>query len=52
MEEVYSTIQLNKDIEIISEVVEHFYNMIWCQQNNSFNFDKLNKTEQIQLIGI
>ena len=52
MEEVYSTIQLNKDIEIISEVVERFYNMIWCQQNNSFNFDKLNKTEQIQLIGI
>ena len=47
MEEVYSTIQLNKDIEIISEVVERFYNMIWCQQNNSFNFDKLNKTEQI-----
>ena len=52
MEEVYSTIQLNKDIEIISEVVESFYNMIWCQQNNSFNFDKLSKTEQIQLIGI
>lgn len=52
MEEVYNTIQLNKDIEIISEVVERFYNMIWCQQDNSFNFDKLNKTEQIQLIGI
>lgn len=52
MGEVYSTIQLNKDIETISEVVDRFYNMIWCQQNDSFNFDKLNKAEQIQLIGI
>ena len=30
MEEVYNTIQLNKDIETISEVVDRFYNMIWC----------------------
>ena len=52
MEEVYNTIQLNKDIETISEVVDRFYNMIWCQQDNSFNFDKLNKSEQIQLIGM
>ena len=52
MEEVYNTIQLNKDIETISKIVERFYNMIWCQQNISFNFDKLNKAEQIQLIGI
>ena len=52
MEEIYNTIQLNKDIETISEVVERFYNMIWCQQNDSFNFDKLNKAEQIQLIGV
>ena len=52
MEEVYSTIQLSKDIETISEVVDRFYNMIWCQQDNSFNFDKLNKAEQIQLIGM
>lgn len=52
MEEVYNTIQLNKDIETISEVVERFYNTIWCQQDNSFNFDKLNKAEQIQLIGM
>ena len=41
MGEVYSTIQLSKDIETISEVVDRFYNMIWCQQDNSFNFDKL-----------
>ena len=52
MEEVYNTIQLNKDIETISKIVERFYNMIWHQQDNSFNFDKLNKAEQIQLIGI
>lgn len=52
MEEVYSTIQLNKDIETISEIVDRFHNMIWCQQDNSFNFDKLNKAEQIQLIGM
>ena len=43
MEEVYNTNQLNKDIETISEIVDRFYNMIWCQQDNSFNFDKLNK---------
>lgn len=52
MEEVYTTLQLNKDIETISEVVHRFYNMIWCQQDNSFNFDKLDKAEQIQLIGM
>lgn len=52
MEEVYNTTQLNKDIETISEVVDRFHDMIWCQQNNSFNFNKLNKAEQIQLIGI
>ncbi len=52
MEEVYNTIQLNKDVETISKIVERFYNMIWCQQNISFNFDKLNKAEQIQLIGM
>ena len=52
VEEVYNAIQLNKDIETISEVVDRFYNVIWCQQDNSFNFDKLNKAEQIQLISI
>lgn len=52
MEEVYSTTQLNKDIETISEVVDRLYNIIWCQQDNSFNFDKLNKAEQVQLICI
>lgn len=52
MEEVYSKIQLDKDIETISEVVDRFYNVIWCQQDSSFNFDKLNKAEQIQLIGM
>ena len=52
MEEVYNVIQLNKDIETISEIVDRFHNMIWCQQDNSFNFDKLSKAEQIQLIGM
>lgn len=52
MEEVYNTTQLNKDIETIFEVVDRLHNMIWCQQDNSFNFDKLNKAEQIQLICI
>ena len=32
--------------------MEEVYNMVWCQQDNSFNFDKLNKAEQIQLIGM
>ena len=49
---VNNTIQLNKDIETISKIVERFYNMIWHQQDNSFNFDKLNKAEQIQLISM
>lgn len=28
MEEVYNTIQLDKDIETISEAVDHFYNVL------------------------
>lgn len=52
MEEVYNTNQLNKDIETISEVVDRFHNIIWGQQDNSFNVDKLNKAEQIQLIAM
>lgn len=28
MEEVYNTIQLDKDIETISEVVDYFYNVL------------------------
>ena len=52
MGEVYNTVQLNKDIETISEVVDRLHNMIWCQQDNSFNFDKLKKAEQMQLIGM
>ena len=52
MEEVYNTNQLNKNIETISEIVDRFRNIIWCQQDNSFNFDKLNKAEQIQLISV
>ena len=36
----------------MEEVLDRFYNVIWCQQDNSFNFDKLNKAEQIQLISM
>lgn len=28
MEDVYNTIQLDKDIETISEAVDHFYNVL------------------------
>ena len=28
MEDVYNTIQLDKDIETISEVVDYFYNVL------------------------
>ena len=28
MEDIYNTIQLDKDIETISEVVDHFYNVL------------------------
>ena len=34
MEEVYNTIQLNKDIETISEVVERFYNVSHPRMNS------------------
>ena len=49
---LYSTEQLIKDIETVSEITNRFINIIWCEQNSDFNFDKLPKSEQIQLIGL
>lgn len=49
---LYSTEQLIKDIETVSEITNHLKNIIWCEQTPNFNFDNLSKTEQIQLIGL
>jgi hypothetical protein len=49
---LYTTEQLIKDIETVSEITNRFINIIWCEQNSNFNFDKLSKAEQIQLIGL
>lgn len=51
-EVLYTTEQLIKDIEIVSEITNRFKNIIWCEQNPNFNFDKLSKAEQIQFIGL
>lgn len=51
-EVLYTTEQLIKDIETVSEITNRFKNIIWCEQNPNFNFDKLSKAEQIQLIGL
>jgi hypothetical protein len=51
-EVLYTTEQLIKDIETVSEITNHLKNIIWCEQNPNFNFDKLSKAEQIQLIGL
>lgn len=49
---LYSTEQLIKDVEIVSEITNRLKNIIWCEQTPNFNFDNLSKAEQIQLIGI
>ena len=49
---LYTTEQLIKDIETVSEITNRFKNIIWCEQNPNFNFDKLSKAEQIQFIGL
>lgn len=51
-EVLYTTEQLIKDIETVSEITNHLKNIIWCEQNPNFNFDNLSKAEQIQLIGL
>ena len=49
---LYTTEQLIKDIETVSEITNRFINIIWCEQNSNFNFDKLPKSVQIQLVGL
>ena len=49
---LYSTEQLNKDIELVSEITNRLKDIIWCNQTPEFDFDKLPKVEQIQMIGL
>jgi hypothetical protein len=49
---LYTTEQLIKDIEIVNEITNRLKNIIWCEQTPDFNFDKLSKAEQVQLIGL
>lgn len=51
-EVLYTTEQLIKDIETVNEITNRLKNIIWCEQNQNFNFDNLSKAEQIQLIGL
>lgn len=51
-QDIYTNEQLIKDIEVVSEIVNRFKNIIWCEQTPEFNFDKMNKAEQVQLIGL
>lgn len=49
---LYTTEQLIKDIEVVDEIVNRFKNIVWCGQTPDFNFDKLPKAEQFQLMGL
>lgn len=51
-QDIYTNEQLIKDIEVVSVIVNRFKNIIWCEQTPEFNFDKMNKAEQVQLIGL
>ena len=51
-QDIYTNEQLIKDIEVVSEIVNRFKNIVWCEQTPEFNFDKMNKAEQVQLIGL
>lgn len=51
-QDIYTNEQLIKDIEVVSEIVNRFKNIVWCEQTPNFNFDKMNKAEQVQLIGL
>ena len=52
VELLYTNEQLIKDIEVVSAIVNRFKNIVWCEQTPEFNFDKMNKAEQVQLIGL
>ena len=51
-QDIYTNEQLIKDIEVVSAIVNRFKNIIWCEQTPEFNFDKMSKAEQVQLIGL
>ena len=51
-QDIYTNEQLIKDIEVVSEIVNRFKNIVWCEQTPEFNFDKMSKAEQVQLIGL
>ena len=51
-QDIYTNEQLIKDIEVVDEIVNRFKNIVWCGQTPDFNFDKMNKAEQVQLIGL
>lgn len=51
-QDIYTNEQLIKDIEVVSAIVNRFKNIVWCEQTPDFNFDKMNKAEQVQLIGL
>lgn len=51
-QDIYTNEQLIKDIEVVGEIVNRFKNIVWCEQTPDFNFDKMSKAEQVQLIGL
>ena len=51
-QDIYTNEQLIKDIEVVDEIVNRFKNIVWCEQTPNFNFDKMSKAEQVQLIGL
>lgn len=51
-QDIYTNEQLIKDIEVVNDIVNRFKNIVWCEQTPEFNFDKMNKAEQVQLIGL
>lgn len=51
-QDIYTNEQLIKDIEVVNDIVNRFKNIVWCEQTHEFNFDKMNKAEQVQLIGL
>lgn len=51
-QDIYTNEQLIKDIEVVNAIVNRFKNIVWCEQTPEFNFDKMNKAEQVQLIGL
>ncbi len=49
---LYTNEQLDNDINTVVEITNRLKNIVWCEQTPEFNFDKMNKAEQVQLIGL